>query len=296
MVCAGVGTAQASSSPAGAGHPTALRSTSEQSIPAPHTGLSQAGRTLLQRAVSTPKVAPAHTSKLSSVRGNGHYANQQSTNWSGYAADSGTYTSVSSSWTQPTVSCTSDGIVAFWIGLDGWGSSTVEQDGTGVDCTSGSPQYFAWWETYPANDIQEYGDYVAPGDSLTSTVTDEGGGTYDMVLTDNTQGWTENNPVSASGSDASAEIIAEAVTSGSSVTPLPDFGSINFTGSQIDGSTMENSGAQAIDMIDSNGNVIASTGASDGQGDFTVTYTGSSSDISRYRPADQPQTQPAIKE
>src|ERR1700722_13291380 len=30
-----------------------------------------------------------------------------STNWSGYAADSGTYTSVSASWVQPTGTCSS---------------------------------------------------------------------------------------------------------------------------------------------------------------------------------------------
>jgi hypothetical protein len=230
----------------------------------------------LHDAVSTPKLSPrTHNVPLSAHHHGGRTANQTSNNWSGYAAQGSTYTSVSSSWTEPSVSCNTNGIVAFWIGLDGWGSSTVEQDGTGVDCSSGSPQHFAWWETYPANAIQEYSDPVSPGDSMTSTVTDEGNGTYEMDLTDNTQGWTENNPVSASGQDASAEIIAEAVTSGSSVTQLPDFGSVSFSGSQIDGATMESAGAQAIDMTDSSGNVIASTGASDGQGDFTVTYVGS---------------------
>lgn len=238
-----------------------------------HVQVSPSVLANLRNVVSTPKgnYSPQRSHRPGSP------ANQTSNNWSGYAANSGNYTSVSSSWTEPSVNCNTQGIVAFWIGLDGWGSSTVEQDGTGVDCSSGSPQYFAWWETYPANSIQEYGDTVQPGDSLTSTVTDQGNNTYDMVLTDNSEGWSEDNPVQgpSGASDASAEIIAEAVTSGSSVTALPDFGSINFSGSDINGSTMESANAQAIDMTDSSGNVIAKTGQSDGSGGFTVTYSGS---------------------
>ena len=231
--------------------------------------------------VSIPAKGLAHFTKLlHSTQSRRHglgAANQTSANWSGYAATTGGYTVVSSSWTEPSVSCTSDGIVAFWIGLDGWGSSTVEQDGTGVDCSSGSPEQFAWWETYPENDIEEYGDYVAAGDSMTSTVTYEGGNEYDMVLTDNTEGWTENNPVAgpSGAQNASAEVIAEAVTSNGSVTELPDFGQVDFTGSTIDGASLQNQGAQAVDMIDGSGNVIASTGTADSGGDFSVTYAGS---------------------
>ncbi|MEZ0106715.1 hypothetical protein ABH920_000696 [Catenulispora sp. EB89] len=235
------------------------------------------GRAHPVSAVSLPAKQLQHFSHLlhSQKPAKGvHPDNQTSTNWAGYAADNGTFTTVTSSWVEPDVSCTSGGIVAFWIGLDGWGSDSVEQDGTGVDCSSGSPQQFAWWETYPANSIQEYGDPVAAGDSLTSTVADTGGGQYQMVLTDNSQGWTENQTVGASGSDASAEVIAEAVTSGSDVTPLPNFSSVNFTGSTFNNGSMSGAGAQGIDMTDSSGNVIATTGPDDGNGDFTVTYGG----------------------
>jgi Peptidase A4 family len=230
-------------------------------------------------SVSIPVRQLAHLTKLLHTErpGLGAAVNQTSTNWSGYAATSGGYTAVSSSWTEPSVSsCTSNGIVAFWIGLDGWGSGTVEQDGTGVDCSSGSPEQFAWWETYPENDIQEYGNYVAGGDSMTSTVTYEGGDEYDMVLTDDTQGWTENNPVAgpSGAQNASAEVIAEAVTANGSVTELPDFGQVDFTGSTIDGDSLQEQGAQPIDMVDDGGDVIASTGTADSNGDFSVAYTG----------------------
>jgi hypothetical protein len=266
LLGAGVGAAQAAA-------PGSAPGSASSGSTAPATG---------PRVTSHPRpdavTVPAHTLTHFShlLHPGGRTANQTSTNWSGYATQNGTFTTVSSSWIEPSVSCTSSGIVAFWIGLDGWGSQTVEQDGTGVDCSSGSPQYFAWWETYPANAIQQYSDPVSPGDQLSSTVTAQGGGQYNMVLTDSTQGWTETNPVSASGSNASAEIIAEAVTSGSSVTPLPNFGQVTFTGNSIDNQSLSAAGAQAIDMTNGQGGpVIAKTGPLDGSGDFSV-YFGSS--------------------
>ncbi|QMU67046.1 G1 family glutamic endopeptidase [Streptacidiphilus sp. P02-A3a] len=224
-------------------------------------------------AVTVPVQNLAHFSHLLNAKQHSA-ATQTSTNWAGYAANGGSYSTVTSSWVEPSVQCTSDGIVAFWIGLDGWGSTTVEQDGTGVDCSSGSPEPFAWWETYPANSIQEYNEPVAAGDSLTSTVTYQSNGTYDLVLTDSTEGWTENNVVNkpSGATNASAEVVAEAVTSGSSVTQLPNFGSIRFTGSTIDNGSLQAASAQAIDMTNSGGTVIASTGADDSSGDFTVGY------------------------
>ncbi|MGN6721755.1 MAG: G1 family glutamic endopeptidase, partial [Marmoricola sp.] len=54
-----------------------------------------------------------------------------SSNWSGYATTMGPFTSVSASWTQPTVNCAATGkksaYSSFWVGIDGDGSSTVEQ-------------------------------------------------------------------------------------------------------------------------------------------------------------------------
>ena len=223
-------------------------------------------------------------------------ANTTSTNWSGYGVTGGTFTSVSASWTEPAVSCTTNGIVAFWVGLDGWGSTSVEQDGTGVDCSTGSPQQFAWWETYPANSIQEYDAPVYAGDQLTSTVTSEGGSVYSMVLTDSTQGWTEKNVVSApTAHNASAEIVTEAVSSGAGVTALPDFKAAAFSGSQIDGTSLRAAGAQPIDMTNGVGALIATTSAANSAGDFTVTYDGGVSPLGATAPKQRPKQKPKPK-
>src|SRR4029453_13864191 len=68
------------------------------------------------------------------------------TNWSGYVAFDPTdtaFTDVKGSWVQPTASCSHGrSISAFWIGLDGWNSSTVEQIGTEADCVGPFTVYF----------------------------------------------------------------------------------------------------------------------------------------------------------
>ena len=229
---------------------------------------------LLSRATHEPR-SPGPEG-LGSGSGSGrHEGTLKSTNWSGYAVTGGTFTSVSSNWTEPSVTCTSKGIVGFWVGLDGWNSSTVEQDGTGVDCENGTPQQFAWWETYPANSVQVYNAPVSAGDQMSSSVTAQANGVYVMVLTDWTAGWTVKNPVSLpAGKNASAEIIAEAVSTGDTITTLPDFGEVDFTGSTIDNSSLDAVGAQPIDMTDSHNNVIATTTETDQDGDFAVDFTG----------------------
>ena len=200
----------------------------------------------------------------------------KSTNWAGYAVTGGTYTSVAANWIEPSVTCTSNGIVGFWVGLDGWGSNSVEQDGTGVDCEKGTPQQFAWWETYPANSVQVYNAPVAAGDRMSSTIVAQGHGKYVMVLTDWTARWTIKNPASLpSGGNASAEVVAEAVTAGEDITTLPDFGAIGFTGSTINNGSLQAAGALPIDMTDAMNAVIATTTEADPNGDFIVNYTGS---------------------
>jgi hypothetical protein len=261
LTCAaGTGTAHAASPSGKAGSSSAARETRE----ARQSSVPAAGLRLLSHAIRqrhAPGGKPSGTMK--------------STNWAGYAVTGGTYTSVAANWIEPSVTCTSNGIVGFWVGLDGWGSNSVEQDGTGVDCEKGTPQQFAWWETYPANSVQVYNAPVAAGDRMSSTIVAQGRGRYVMVLTDWTARWTVKNPVLLpSGSNASAEIVAEAVTAGEDITTLPDFGAVGFTGSTINNGSPQAAGAQPIDMTDAMNGVIATTTEADPNGDFIVHYTG----------------------
>jgi hypothetical protein len=226
---------------------------------------------------SAPANVLPHASHEAGPRSGGMAANPQTGNWAGYVASGGTYTSVSSSWVVPTVSCTTTGYASFMIGLDGWGDSTVEEDGTAADCTKGSPRYYAWWQIYPANSQQEYGDTVQPGDNLTSTITYGSGNRYHLVLSDSTRGWTENTTAAAppGAKNASAEILTAVPFVNGSISPLPQFTPVHFTGSTINGGTLQAAGAQAIDMANSGGTVIATTGPDDASGDFAI-YFGSS--------------------
>ena len=71
-------------------------------------------------------------------------------NWSGAAKTGSGFTSVKSSWTEPSVTCNStNDLMAPWVGIDGYGSSSVEQTGVATDCSSGHPVYQAWYEMYP---------------------------------------------------------------------------------------------------------------------------------------------------
>lgn len=177
-----------------------------------------------------------------------------SDNWSGYAAHSGTYTSVSSSWTEPTGNCSSgqDTYSSFWVGLDGYSSSSVEQDGSEVDCSGGSPQYYAWYEMYPAYPVN-FSNEVYPGDHFTASVTYSGSNRYVLKIADTTRGWSHTINKTQSGlARTSAECIIEAPYSGG-VLPLADFGRVNFTGCDANGSAIGNSNPTQITMVSNSG-------------------------------------------
>jgi hypothetical protein len=208
----------------------------------------------------------------------GATASASSPNWVGYAVNTsvraGSYTSVQASWTQPAVDCShGDGTVVFWVGLDGWGDTAVEQDGTQAKCAGGVAGYSAWWEIYPTNSITAYPDTIAPGDQLTAKVIFSALTGYELYLSDATQGWTEDasHTGAAGAANSSAEIVAETPGSGSTLADLPDFGSVAFTGGQINGAPVADSGALGINLVRNN-NTLATTSDLTGGTDFTIEW------------------------
>jgi hypothetical protein len=209
-----------------------------------------------------------------------------STNWSGYADLDESFTQVSGAWSEPTVNCSGLGLTeqlaAFWVGIDGYGSDSVEQDGTLAECYLGSIYHYTWWEMYPTNDIQVVGESVSPGDNITASVV-RSGDSYTLNVTDSTH--TANSfSTTQSCSDcanSTAEWIAEAPSSTFGVEPLADFHSWTASGAAV--GTTSGSGVIStypndnITMIDSLSRDKATTGALNGSGNgFTVTWVRSS--------------------
>jgi Peptidase A4 family len=208
-----------------------------------------------------------------------------SSNWAGYGAVGSakhTVTSISASWVEPALTCTSKtAYVAFWVGIDGLVSSapSVEQTGTLGYCSGGSAAYVAWWEIYPVNDIQEISKItVTPGDHFTASVTYSSSTTdFTMKITDTTTGATfTKNMAYSSAARETAECIAERPSSGSTLLPLADFGKVKFIAcdATISG-TNAGIGTFAtvyqIDMV-KGGKTLASTGALKSSKTFTVTW------------------------
>ncbi|HEY2289040.1 MAG TPA: G1 family glutamic endopeptidase, partial [Streptosporangiaceae bacterium] len=96
---------------------------------------------------------PGGASASAAARARGANAAETSTNWSGYAVTgaNGAFRSVSASWKEPTASCSgrSAQYAAFWVGLDGFASDSVEQTGTDSDCSGRTPEYYGWYEMFP---------------------------------------------------------------------------------------------------------------------------------------------------
>ena len=205
-----------------------------------------------------------------------------STNWSGYADTGSSFSAVSASWTEPTPSCSgrTESLAAFWVGIDGYSSDSVEQDGTLIECYRGSTYQYTWWEMYPTNDIQVVGESLAAGDAITAKVT-KSGTSYTLSVTDSTHtanSFSTSQSCSASSCvDSSAEWIAEAPSSSSGVEPLAKFSTWTDANSGVtEGSTagvISSFTDDEITMKTSSGSTEAQPSALNSAGNsFTVTW------------------------
>ncbi len=180
----------------------------------------------------------------------------RSSNWSGYAVSGGegTYSSVSASWTEPAVTCTSgDRYASFWIGLDGYTSHSVEQIGTAADCAGKTAVYSGWHEMYPGSPGY-FRNMIKPGDHLSASVTFSDPDTYRLVLRDITRGWVRTVTRHEAGLDrSSAEVITEAPSSAGGVVPLADFGTVRFTVATVNGTLLQRLHPAKIVMVDGSG-------------------------------------------
>ena len=205
-------------------------------------------------------------------------------NWAGYDVAGGDFTSVSASWTQPSVPPTEgESRASFWVGFDGDGSSTVEQIGTEAYSENGDVSYYAWYEMLPAPEMPIDGIAISPGDVINASVIADGLGDFTLTINDATSGThyttTESNGVTA---PRSAEVIAEEVTSASSnnLVPLADFGTVSFSSCVFDGQPISSYNWIQNYITADDGATIATTSALDpGGASFSVsTGTGPATD------------------
>ncbi|MCC9305874.1 hypothetical protein LN042_01915 [Kitasatospora sp. RB6PN24] len=166
-------------------------------------------------------------------------------NWSGYQVnDVPAFTT--GEWSVPTVivpqpptSSINRYYSATWVGDGGGinsGSGALVQAGTEQDVINGVGQYYAWYEVVggtgdTGSELVLNNLTIHPGDAIWTGIQYPAGpgnaylGVCDMTL--NTCA-SLNVPTSAVGN--SAEWIMEAPTVGGVTAPLPNYGTVNFTG------------------------------------------------------------------
>ncbi|MGD0604157.1 MAG: G1 family glutamic endopeptidase [Streptosporangiaceae bacterium] len=183
-------------------------------------------------------------------------------NWSGYvdSASPGTFTTVSASWRVHAVVCGQEQrFAAFWVGLDGWNDSTVEQDGTLAYCFEGKPSYYTMWEMFP-NNVVVVGSTVAPGDLIKASVTVTGGTSYTLSLTDASNpadsfATTQTCVPAGTCQNSTAEWIAERPVTNIGVSPLASFfhwdvATASQTSDGVPGSISAGPDATQVTMMD----------------------------------------------
>ncbi len=225
-------------------------------------------RVLAVSAAAASSLAVAGTAHASIGFGPFHGHEFAGGNWGGYVSF-GSFTTATASWTEPSVTCNStNDLFAPWVGIDGDGSSTVEQTGVATDCSSGRAVYQAWYEMYPAAPVY-YSTSSAPvsaGDKITATVTRTGTNTYRLDLADTTKGWSKSVTKSLTSKHASAEAIIESPTDSYPTIS----GGVKFTGVKFNGTNLASTSPSGLDA-DDRGTYTYSPGAigSDGQS-FTM--------------------------
>jgi hypothetical protein len=197
-----------------------------------------------------------------------------STNWSGYADTGATFDSVSANWTVPAATCTQGTTYSSeWIGIDGYSSNTVEQDGTEVDCSGGIALYGAWYEMY--GDASVNNGYsvalsstqypVSPGDAVSASVS-LAASQWTLTLDDKTAGWNFSIVVaspSPPAAQSSAEWIVErpeVCSRTCSLTTLTTVNPVTFTNAQATSTSASGSISQfsyaGMEMVDSSGTTV----------------------------------------
>jgi len=222
----------------------------------------------------------------------------KSNNWSGYnqgtlEKNGAQFTSVDGSWTVPTATQHKAGEAEYsatWVGIGGGcvdanctvTDFTLIQAGTSQDVdSSGHASYSAWWEIIPAPSMPIANFAVNAGDSIHVNITEGTPGVWTITVQNLTSGKTFTQTAPYASTHATAEWIEETPVvidnSGNvSVGPYPSLSTVTFDNSKTNGKPAGLVGSERIQLVDSNGAVLATPSAPDSDADgFNVcSFTG----------------------
>jgi len=187
---------------------------------------------------------------------------------------------VAADFTVPRVTCTSQiSKASFWVGLDGFGTKTVEQAGLSTNCFSGQPVYLAFWEMFPLKPVYEF--YVSVGDSLSVNVYyDASVNAYRLSLTDHTNGLSFNHPAYCPSGSTCLNTTAEAILEADGGSDLSRFPAVTFSNAQVTSRNGTHGAFQAMNLWDlskplmsgSNGPLANVSTPTNNGSTFTFTY------------------------
>jgi hypothetical protein len=162
-----------------------------------------------------------------------------STNWSGYVAakdlqapDRDSVKHVEGMWVAPDLDpLDKRTYCSIWVGIDGYGSDTVEQLGTEHSWINGRQVNYAWFEMYPdyAYEISKFP--VNVGDVISASVTYLKNGVFALAIKNHTKKVYTVIPKSRTTSKVAKRVSAEWVVEApysNKVLPLSDFDSVKF--------------------------------------------------------------------
>jgi hypothetical protein len=206
-----------------------------------------------------------------------------SSNWFGYnqgtlEQGSKLFTSITGDWTVPTVTQHTAGQAeasSDWIGIGGGcidagctaTDSTLIQTGTEQDVdATGTASYSAWWELVPAPSLTISNMTVSPGDhmhaSLSEVVPDSN--VWTISIQDVTRGESFSQTVPYPSTHATAEWIEETpleIGTNAGFASLPNLSNPGWTSATVNGASAGLKSSEAMDLIDSNSNVIGAPSA-----------------------------------
>jgi Peptidase A4 family len=201
-----------------------------------------------------------------------------SKNWSGYVQGRAGVTSASGSWRVPTVQTPTkkrllkkSTFSSSWVGVDGFGNSSLIQAGTEQDWLHGSAFYQAWWEILPYPETPIPSLTVRPGDTMSVHLTQDSPGVWTIAVADITTSQSVSIVQSYRGPGTSVEWIQEAPTLGRRLATLATDSTVVFDHGTVNGAGPALTSPDAVYMIKGRVSSTPSTPDSDQDG-FAVAY------------------------